>query len=380
MKILVLNSGSSSLKYRLVELPSRETILKGHIDGIGLPTCMHIVDGDIHNIQVENHSKAVELSLENIKKKCNIEEIQAIGHRVVHGGEYFTKATLIDDDVLKKIEELKDLAPLHNPPNLQGIYACKELLPDIKQIAVFDTAFHHTLPKKAYLYGIPYKYYEKYGIRKYGFHGTSHKYVANKVNEIAKRSLKIISCHLGNGSSITAIKNMKSIDTTMGFTPLQGLIMGTRSGDIDAEIVKFLMQKEGADVDKVLWILNHKSGLKGICGDSDVRKIYERTKDDDEQAQLALDMFVYRIVHYIGAYNTLLKGADAIVFTAGIGENARFVREKVCSMLSSLGVEIDSIKNDNNEQIISNSTSKIKVFVIPTNEEEQIAFECSEFV
>ena len=380
MKILIINSGSSSVKYKLLEMPDRKTLLKGHIDGIGLPTCMHIINDEINNISVENHHKAVELCLETVKRICDLAEIQAIGHRVVHGGEYFSKAALINEEVISKIEELKELAPLHNPPNLEGIYACKKLLPDVKQYAVFDTAFHHTIPRKAFLYGIPYEYYEKYKIRKYGFHGTSHKYVANRANELLKKNLRIITCHLGNGSSITAVKDMKSVDTTMGFTPLQGLIMGTRSGDIDAEVVGYLMEKTGGDVKKVLWNLNHISGLKGICGYSDVRTIKEKAEQGNDMAKLALDMFVYRVVHYIGAYDAILEGADAIVFTAGIGENAEFIREAVCDKLYSIGVEIDREKNKRNATIISKPSSKLYVLVIPTNEEEQIAFECMQLL
>ena len=380
MKILVLNSGSSSLKYKLFEMPARKQLIKGHVDGIGLPTCIYIVNDDIRNVFVENHHKAVEVCLETLKSICDLSDIQAVGHWVVHGGEYFTKAAFIDEYTIGKIEELKDLAPLHNPPNLEGIYACKKLLPNVKQVAVFDTAFHHTIPKKAFLYGIPYEYYEKYKIRKYGFHGTSHKYVANRANEILKKNLRSITCHLGNGASITAVKDIKSMDTTMGFTPLQGLMMGTRSGDIDAEIVAFLMEKTHADARKVIWNLNHISGLKGICGYSDVRTIHEKAMNGDEMARLALDMFVYRIVHYIGAYDAILEGADAIVFTAGIGENADFIREVVCEKLKFIGVEIDKGKNKRHETIISTSKSDIKVMVIPTNEEEQIAYECMEFV
>ncbi len=376
MKILVLNSGSSSLKYKLFEMPEREVLVHGHVDGIGLETCKYIVGDDVREIQVKNHDQAVEVGLETIREVCNPDDIEVIGHRVVHGADYFDKATLINEEVIEKIASLKDMAPLHNPPNLAGIHACRRLFPNAKQVAVFDTAFHESIPKKAFMYAIPYKYYEKFKIRKYGFHGISHKYVANRANEILKDNLKTITCHLGNGSSVCAVKHMESIETSMGLTPLQGLIMGTRSGDVDPEIVAFLVEKTDYNVRKVIWDLNHIAGLKGICGDSDVRTIHQRAEKGDEKAQLALDMFSYRLVNYIGSYNTVLEGADAIVFTAGIGENAWYIREKVCDKLSHLGVEIDDAKNMSNEVVISTPDSKISVLVIPTNEELQIAHEC----
>lgn len=380
MKVLVLNSGSSSLKYKLFEMPERKVFLKGHIDGIGLETCKHLVNNESMDVSVKDHKNAVKLCLDMLSAVCEPNEIKVIGHRVVHGGEYFDKAAIIYDKVIKKIEELKDLAPLHNPPNLQGILACKDLFKNALQVAVFDTSFHNSIPEKAFLYGIPYDFYKKYKIRKYGFHGTSHKYVANKANEILKKNLKVITCHLGNGSSICAVRDNKSVDTSMGFTPLQGLIMGTRSGDIDAEIVPFLMEKTGADAKKVLWTLNHSSGLKGICGNSDVRTIHDNALKGDKKAKLALDMFCYRISEYIGAYEVVLEGADAIVFTAGIGENADFVREKVCNQLRCLGVKIDPDKNKRHSNVISTDDSKIAVLVIPTNEELQIAYESFELL
>jgi len=375
MRVLVLNSGSSSLKYKLYEMPGAKVLIKGHVDGIGLPTCMHIVDGDINNTSVEDHHMAVELCMSTVGEVCDVHTIDGIAHRVVHGGEEFGSATLIDDSVVAKIEALKELAPLHNPANLEGIYACQKLLPDTRQVAVFDTAFHSTIPKEAYLYGIPYEYYEKYKIRKYGFHGTSHKYVAKEARKLLKKDSTLITCHLGNGASIAAIKNMKSVDTTMGFTPLQGLIMGTRSGDIDAGVVPFLMDKGGFDAKKVIWLLNHESGLKGVCGYSDVRTIHEKAGHGDSRAKLALNMFIYRIVHYIGAYDTILNGAKGIVFTAGIGENADFLREMICDKLKFLGVRIDKSKNQSKAKVISTRNSAITVMVIPTDEERQIALE-----
>lgn len=380
MKVLVLNSGSSSLKYKLFEMPAGQVLVNGHVDGIGLDTCKYIVNEKEKAIACKDHHRAVELCMDTLKEICNLQEIGVIGHRVVHGGEYFNSAVMIDEGVIKKIEELKDLAPLHNPPNLQGIYACQKLLPEVRQVAVFDTAFHHTIPKKAFLYGIPYEYYKKYQIRRYGFHGTSHKFVANRANELLQRNLRSITCHLGNGSSLAAVKDMKSLDTTMGFTPLEGLIMGTRSGDINAEVVTHLMDKTGNDAKQIIWQLNHLSGLKGISGESDVRTIHKNASGGDEMAKLALDMFVYRLTNYIGAYNCILGGADAIIFTAGIGENAWFIREKVCEALGHLGVELDSEKNRANELVISKPGSRIAVLVIPTNEELQIASECMRLV
>ncbi|MFH1399148.1 MAG: acetate kinase [Candidatus Woesearchaeota archaeon] len=378
MKILVLNSGSSSLKYQLLEMPEAKLLLKGHVDGIGLDTCKHIVNDSVTEVKVTDHHMAVGLCLETLREYYDLREISCVGHRVVHGGEFFSTAALIDDGVLKKIEDLKQLAPLHNPPNLQGIYASMKLLPGVKQGAVFDTAFHQSLPEKAFLYGLPYNYYQEYKIRKYGFHGTSHKYVANKANEILGKNLKVITCHLGNGASIAAIKDTRSVDTTMGFTPLQGLMMGTRSGDLDPEVVAFLAEKLGVQTRDVITILNKKSGFFGLCGTNDVRIIYERASKGDARCKLALDMFAYRVGLYVAAYNSILGGADAIVFTAGIGEKAWYVREDVCGYLANLGVKLDEVRNKANELIISSADSSIKVMVIPTNEEVQIARECLE--
>ncbi len=377
MKVLVINSGSSSVRYKLFD--SKEVIVNGHVDGIGLDRCLHIVNGKKKKEKIEDHHHAIQCCVEVIIDYCRLDEINVVGHRVVHGGEFYKKATLINDKVIENIKELADLAPLHNPPNLEGIMACRKLMPHTKQVAVFDTAFHSTIPKEAYLYGIPYEYYKRYRIRKYGFHGTSHKYVANKADKIIGKGKNIITCHLGNGASITAVKDGKSIDTSMGFTPLQGLIMGTRSGDIDAGVVSFLADKTGNDVNKIVWSLNHESGLKGICGLSDLRSVFKKSKKDNK-AKLALDMFCYRIVEYVGAYTGVLGSVDAIVFTGGIGENAYYVRSKVCEYLTGLGVVIDEKKNKKNEVNISAENSKVEVLVIPTNEELQIAKEAVELI
>lgn len=372
MKILVLNSGSSSLKFQLIDSINESIIEKGHIDGIGLNNCKFMFNNEIFNNKIKDHNQAINLVL----SKIPTDEIDAIGHRVVHGGEYYSTATIINKTVINNISKLSDLAPLHNPPNLLGIQACQKLMPKKKQVAVFDTAFHQTIPENAYKYAIPYQYYQKYKIRKYGFHGTSHKYIMSQCHQLFEnKNINLITCHLGNGSSITAIKNGKSIDTTMGFTPLQGLIMGTRSGDIDPAIVEYLMDKENKNVHEIINILNKKSGLLGISSFSDLRKIYEKSLKNDKKSQLAIDMLVYRIVQYIGAYHTTLEHTDAIVFTGGIGEGAWFLREKICNMLKGLGVEINKNKNKKHEIEISTQNSKIHILIIPTNEELQIAKE-----
>jgi acetate kinase len=377
MNILVLNSGSSSLKFQLINPKSEEVLEKGHVDGIGLATCKFILNGEEFKQKVKNHDEAIKLVL----SKVDSEKIDAIGHRVVHGGEYYSKATVINLNVEKKIEKLCELAPLHNPPNLAGIRACRKAMPKKKQVAVFDTAFHQSIPEHAYMYGIPYEYYKKYKIRKYGFHGTSHKYVMQECHKLfGTKNVNLITCHLGNGSSITAIKNGKSVDTTMGFTPLQGLIMGTRSGDIDPGIVEFLADKEKMDVHEVIRVLNKKSGLLGIDGISDVREVHKKAQKGDKRCQLALDMLAYRIVEYVGAYDSILGYTDALVFTAGIGEGAWYLRERVCNMLEGLGVKIDKNKNKKNELEISTPNSTMNVLIVPTNEELQIAKESYEIL
>ena len=392
MKILVLNSGSSSLKFQLFEIKEKEYVLiKGIVDGIGLDNSFikYEIKGNAKKInkKIKNHKAALKDVLDiilNNKIISSLSDIKAIGHRAVHGGEEFKKTVLINDKVMKKIDELSELAPLHNPANLTGMRVCKELLPNVKQVAVFDTEFHSNMPEKAFVYGIPYKYYKGDGIRRYGFHGTSHKYVSKKAAEILGKNydkLKIITCHLGNGSSIAAVQNGKRIDTSMGFTPLEGVIMGTRCGDIDPAIIFFLMKKEKLSVKEVDNILNKKSGLLGISGISpDVRVLWDDEKKENKRAHLALDVLAYRIVKYIGSYISVLNGVDAIVFTAGIGENAYYLRERILKNFEYIGLKIDKTKNKNNELIISSDNSKIKALVIPTNEELQIARETFELV
>lgn len=383
MKILVLNSGSSSLRYQLIDLKEEKTLIKGRIDGINLPTCKFEYEIDkrkkISKIKVKDHVHATKIALISINEICPIKEIKAVGHRVVHGGEKYNKSIKINNKVIQTIKKLSELAPLHNPANLAGIKACKKILKKIPQVAVFDTAFHQTIPKKAYLYGIPLKYYKKYKIRKYGFHGTSHKYLMLKAKEILKKNNNnLITCHLGNGSSVCAIKNNKSIDTTMGFTPLQGLMMGTRSGDIDPAIISFIAEKEKKSAEDVVEMLNKESGLLGIDGYSDIRTIHEHAIAGNKRCKLALNMYSYRVSEYIGAYAAVLDSIDAIVFTGGIGENAYYIRELICKHLGNLGIWLNHKKNRKNKTFISKKWSKIKIMVIPTNEELMIAKETKE--
>lgn len=395
MKILVLNSGSSSLKYQLIDMDNEEILAKGRCEKIGSKENIFwqiTKNGkEIHKtiFGITDHKKAFKY-IENMlmSKKYgiikNIEEINAVGHRVVHGGEYFKGPALINQDVIKKINEFVPLAPLHNPAHLQGILACMELLGDkIPQVAVFDTSFYYTLPKKAYMFPIPYTYYEKYHIRKYGFHGTSHKYVSKRMCEIYNKDFencKIISCHLGNGSSITAINNGKAIETSMGLTPLGGIMMGTRSGSIDPSVILQICKNESLGFDEINSILNKKSGVLGVSGiSSDDREVYEAEISGDKRAKLAHEMLVYQLTQYIGAYNTILTGSDAIIFTGGIGENQWMHREKVCKNLEFMGIKINEDLNrktvGHKEGIISQKNSKTEIFVIPTNEELAISRE-----
>lgn len=342
MKILVINSGSSSIKYKLFEMPSQRLITKGLIDHIG-------EEGS----KFSNHYSGLKVILEKIKS------VDAVGHRVVHGAEKFKKPTLVDQNVIKGIKKCCAIAPLHNPANLSGILACQKLLPGIKQVAVFDTAFHQTIPEYAYIYGLPYEYYQRLGARKYGFHGTSHEYVAAEAGRILKKplsKLKLITCHLGNGCSITAVDQGKSVDTSMGFTPLEGLVMGTRCGDTDPALITHIMRKKKLDTKQMDCILNKESGLKGISGISnDMRLLEEKASAGNKRAKLALDIFVYRIRKYIGAYLSVLGGLDALIFTAGIGENQADIRDNICrGLFNCLG-------------------KKPKIMVIPTNEELMIA-------
>ncbi|MDD3000433.1 MAG: acetate kinase [Candidatus Riflebacteria bacterium] len=388
--ILVLNCGSSSLKYDVIKMPSRESLGKGIVERIGNEKGIleQKVKGQKYKIEekIEDHKKALELVIKAITDKDtgivkNISEINGIGHRVVHGGDKYASSVIIDDTVIKAIEECIDIAPLHNPPNLTGIRVAKELMPNLPQVAVFDTAFHQTMPPHAFLYGIPRKMYEDYKIRRYGFHGTSHRYVSARALEICKRDVSntnIITCHLGNGASITAIEKGKSIDTSMGFTPLEGLMMGTRSGSLDPAILGYLMNK-GMSIEEVMNILNKKSGLLGLSGISnDMRDVEAAAEAGNKDAKEALDIFTYRIKRYIGSYCAALDKVDILVFTGGIGENGWESREAICKGLENLGIMINYEVNKgirSKETIISHPYSPVTILVVPTNEELQIAID-----
>ena len=395
MKILVLNCGSSSLKYQLININDESVLAKGAVERIGIKDSFleHKLAGEdiVIKAEIPNHSVAIEMVIDVLLKKeyavlKSMDEINAVGHRVVHGGEKFASSTLITDEVITQIEEVSDLAPLHNPHNLTGIKVCAELMPSTPQVAVFDTAFHQTMPRKAYMYALPYEYYQNYGIRRYGFHGTSHKYVAQRAAVMLGRpikELKIITCHLGNGASIAAVKNGQSIDTSMGLTPLEGLVMGTRCGDIDPAIIPFLMDKEELTIQEIDNIINKQSGLYGVSGISnDSRDIDSAAGKGHEKAQTALEIFDYRVAKYIGAYMVAMGGIDAIVFTAGIGENQSSTRKVILEYLSFLNIELDQAANQVRKQEIDITTpdSKIKVLVIPTNEELMIARDTKEVI
>ena len=391
MKVLVINCGSSSLKYRLIDMAKEECIAKGLVERIGLKDSVLTQKSKVKHEykiseEVKDHQEAIKLVLKALVDKdsgviSSMEEIGAVGHRVVHGGERYENSVIIDDDVLSYLEKCSKLAPLHNPSNIIGIRACQEIMKGVPMVAVFDTAFHQTMPEVAYIYPIEYKLYEDYRIRKYGFHGTSHKYVSNKLGEILGKDikdLKIISCHLGNGASITAIKDGKSFDTTMGFTPLEGIVMGTRSGSIDTAIPTYLMKECNYTLEEVETSLNKKSGVLGISGvSSDFRDIEKAVAEGNERAKLALDIFHYKIKGQIGAYIAQMGGVDAIIFTAGVGENGPESREACLSGLEFLGIKLDSEKNKSRGKLteISAKDSKVKVYVIPTNEELMIAKE-----
>jgi len=391
MNVLVINCGSSSLKYQLINSDTKEVLAKGLCERIGIDgSCItHQPAGKdkiINEIPMPDHKKAVELVISALTDAENgvvksLDEIDAVGHRVVHGGESFAEATVITDDVIKAIEECNDLAPLHNPANLIGIDACKALMPNVPMVAVFDTAFHQTMPAKAYLYGLPYEYYEKYRVRRYGFHGTSHSYVSKRAAEILGRDIndfKVVVCHLGNGASISAVKNGKCIDTSMGLTPLEGLIMGTRSGDIDPAILEFICKKEDISIEKMNTILNKESGVLGLSGvSSDFRDLTAARDNGNQRAADTLDTYSYHVAKYIGSYITAMNGVDAIVFTAGVGENTQSVRKAVSEYFAYLGVEIDDEKNASRgeEIVISKDSSPVKVMVVPTNEELAICEE-----
>ncbi|WP_297392337.1 acetate kinase [uncultured Peptoniphilus sp.] len=389
MKILVINCGSSSLKYQLIDMETEELMAKGLVERIGIEGSRikhETIGKEKKTIEtpMQDHKRALELVMESLTNEeygaiKSLDEIDAVGHRVVHGGEDFAQSVIIDEKVLKGIEDNVEIAPLHNPPNIMGIKACQRLLPNVKQVAVFDTAFHQTMPAESYIYALPYEYYEKYKIRRFGFHGTSHKYITNRAAEMLGKDVNevnLITCHLGNGSSICAVKNGKSIDTSMGFTPLEGIAMGTRCGDLDPAILPFLMEKENLSTDEINTLINKKSGVLGISGvSSDFRDIEAARDEGNKRAKLALDIFEKRVRGYIGSYMTELDHVDAIVFTAGVGENSIEMRESIVNGLKSLGLKIDTERNNvrGEDKLISADDSSIKIFVIPTNEELMIA-------
>lgn len=392
MNILVINCGSSSLKFQLIDSETEKCIAKGLCERIGIEGSQitYTPDGGEKEKTVTpmpDHTEAIRLVLEALTNEKtgvvkSLDEIGAVGHRIVHGGEKFAASTIITDEVMKAIEECNDLAPLHNPANLIGINACKKLMPTTPMVAVFDTAFHQTMPEEAYMYGLPYEYYEKYKIRRYGFHGTSHSYVSRKAAEVLGKKyedLKIIVCHLGNGASVSAVKNGKCVDTSMGLTPLEGLIMGTRSGDIDPAIMEFIAHKEGKNIDEIMTVLNKKSGVYGLSNNlsSDFRDLEDGYNRGDAHCIRTMNTYCYRVAKYIGSYVAAMNGVDVICFTAGIGENAPLVRSLVCEHLSFLGVSIDEDANHKRGEEIAISTpdSKTTVMVIPTNEELAIARE-----
>jgi acetate kinase len=390
MNVLVVNCGSSSLKYQLIDSESEAVLAKGLCERIGIDGRLVYqksgLDKEYTDAPMPTHKQAIQLVLDALINPktgaiSSLSEIDAVGHRVVHGGEKFASSTILTPDVMKTIEECNELAPLHNPANLIGINACKELMPNVPMVGVFDTAFHQTMPKKAYLYALPYEYYEKYKVRRYGFHGTSHSYVSKRTAEflgLDYNHSKIIVAHLGNGASISAVLDGKCVDTSMGLTPLEGLVMGTRSGDIDPAIIEFVAKKENLDIDGVMEVLNKKSGMLGLSKlSSDFRDLEQGCEDGNELAITAVEVFSYRVAKYVGAYAAAMNGVDAIAFTAGVGENTEMVRAQVMEHLGYLGVTIDAEANKvhGDEKVISGSDSKVKVCVIPTNEELAIARE-----
>ena len=397
MKILVINSGSSSVKYKLIDTSDSRTLAEGGVEKIGLPDGFlkfKRPDGSkqIAELGHIDHKAAIRAILDNLTDAetgciAGFDEIDAVGHRVVHGGEKFSESVLIDKDVEAKIRECYDLAPLHNPANMTGIEAITALMPDVPQVAVFDTAFHQTMPAKSFMYALPYKYYEEDGVRRYGFHGTSHRYVSQRVCEflgvdISKQ--KIVTCHIGNGGSITAVDGGRSVDTSMGLTPVEGLMMGTRVGDVDPGALTFLMTKHGLSASELQTIINKESGVLGVSGlSNDMREIEAAVKAGDPRATLALDMYEQRIIKYVGAYAAEMGGLDIIVFTGGVGENQTGVRENVCKPLAFMGVEVDKAVNDGvrgEEAVISTAASRVKVCVIPTDEELMIARDTEDIV
>ena len=384
MNVLVINCGSSSLKYQLINSDTEDVLAKGLCERIGIDGRLVYqkagCDKEITEAAMPTHKEAIQMVLDalvNDKTGAikSLSEVNAVGHRIVHGGEKFASSVVITDEVLEAVAQCNDLAPLHNPANLIGINACKELMPGVPMVAVFDTAFHQTMPEKAYLYGLPYEYYENYKVRRYGFHGTSHSFVSKETARFLGMDLensKIIVCHLGNGASISAVKDGKCVDTSMGLTPLEGLVMGTRSGDIDPAIMEYIAKKENLDIAGVMNVLNKKSGLEGISGlSSDFRDLTAGAKEGNKRAIAAIEVFCYRVAKYVGSYVAAMNGVDAIAFTAGIGENVGLVREKVCSYLGYLGITLDAEANakSGDDCVISAADSKVKVAVIPTNEE-----------
>ncbi len=391
MKILSVNAGSSTLKFQMYEMPEEKVLISGNFERVGIDNSFYTIKFGGEKIKKEavlkNHGDAVRILCDELvsnKIVSNLDEIEAVGHRMVHGGEEYASSVIIDDDVIKTVRGLIPLAPLHNPANLMGIEAFKEIVPSAKNVGVFDTAFHQTLPKEAYLYAVPYEWYEKYGVRKYGFHGTSHKFVSQRMNEILGRDdTKIITCHIGSGGSVSAVVNGKSVDTSLGFTPNSGIMMGTRSGDIDYSMIPYVMDKAGISLEEVDNALNRKSGLAGISGvGSDLRDVEAGIKNGDEMCKLAFDMYVRKIASYIAEYYVLIGGCDAIVFTAGAGERSPLMREKVMEKLSVLGVKADPELNKafGEESLVSSKDSKIPVWTIPTDEELMIARDTYELV
>ena len=392
MNVLVINCGSSSLKYQLIDSETEAVLAKGLCERIGIDGRLVYqktgLDKEITEAAMPTHKQAIQMVLDAIVNPKtgalkSLAEVDAVGHRVVHGGEKFASSVVLTEEVLAQIEECNDLAPLHNPANLIGIRACQELMPNVPMVGVFDTAFHQTMPKKAYLYGLPHEYYEKYKVRRYGFHGTSHSFVSKRLVEYLGMDLsnsKVIVAHLGNGASVSAVVNGKCVDTSMGLTPLEGLVMGTRSGDIDPAIMEFIAKKENLDIEGVMEVLNKKSGVFGISGglSSDFRDLTDAMNAGDKKAKIAMDVFSYRVAKYIGSYAAAMNGVDDIVFTAGIGENDDYVRQEVCKYLGYLGVDFDFEVNTGlrgKEAELTKEGSKVKVFVIPTNEELAIARE-----
>lgn len=396
MNILVINCGSSSLKFQLIDSQSDAVLAKGICERIGLEGSRLVYqpkgsDKLITNIDMPEHKTAVELVLSALVNKesgviHDLNDVGSVGHRIVHGGEKFASSVLIDDEVIKAIEECNDLAPLHNPANLIGVRACREIMKDVPMVAVFDTAFHQTMPARSFLYGLPFKYYENYKVRRYGFHGTSHNFVSHKVSMMIGKpyeDTKTIVCHLGNGASVCAVENGKSVDTSMGLTPLEGLIMGTRSGSIDPAIIEFICKKENLTIEEAMGILNKKSGVLGLSRiGSDFRDLIEEMNQGNENAKLTIDIFCYNVAKYIGAYTAAMNGVDAIAFTAGVGENNPIIRKKVCEYFGYLGIEINDEMNEKRGEdlIVSKDDSKVKVLVIATNEELKIARETLDII